>query len=684
MRMCRRPWSARLRARALLRPAGTGVLAALLCSAFVGVAGADQSAVPSPDTLSLEDLVNIKVTSVTRKESSLEDSPAAVTVVTQDDLRRFGITTLPDALRLVPGMDVARVNSHEWAVSTRGFTGEFANKLLVLVDGRSVYTTAFGGVVWGMQGVVMEDVERIEVVRGPGASLWGANAVNGVINIITKSAKETQGGLISTTVGTEDQPATTIQYGGLLATNLYYRAYVKYFNRDGLVDSSGADAPDPWSGVQGGFRLDWEPGEADKLTLQGDYYEHWVNESQNVLSLVPPYTSQGDVLNHDSGGNVLGRWSHMFSDTSSLTAQTYYDHFSPQQLGVRYSADTFDVDAQHSFALGSRNDILWGLGYRYVSDRIHPSALLSFNPQSQQDQLFSSFLQDQIPIVRDRLVLTLGTKIEHNDYTGFEVEPSGRLIWTPNERQAVWGSISRAVRTPSRAERSEQVNLQVLPPSAVTPPILVSGSGNPDLQSEELIAYEVGYRLQVARQWSGDVSAFYNKYDELILPVAGLPVFAPAPPPPHLVIPSTNENSAGGHTYGVEVSTRWDVTADWHLMASYSWLGTRFETASPVLQGSPEQQFQLRSTLDLPAHLELSGALFYVDQVQAPYGSGLARVPSYVRLDVGVVWRPTSSLEVGLWGLNLADDRHLEFTSYKTSLLTEVPRGFVGRLTWRF
>ena len=490
----------------------------LLPMALISAAEPDPPAAKPADELSLEDLVNIKVTSVTKKETSLEDSPAAVTVVTQDDIRRFGITSIPEALRLVPGMDVAQVNSHEWAVSVRGFNGEFANKLLVLVDGRSIYTTAFGGVVWGMQEVVMEDLDRIEVIRGPGGSLWGANAMNGVINIITKSAKETQGGLITTTVGTEDQPSTTIQYGGQLATNLYYRAYVKYFNRDEFVDSTGAAAPDPWSGIQGGFRLDWEPSTEDKVTLQGDYYEHRVNESQNFPNLLLPYVPNGEVVNHDSGGNLLGRWTHEISDTSGLSVQAYFDHFSPEQLGVQYSSDTIDLDAQHNFALGSRNDILWGLGYRHISDSLRPSSYLTFNPTSQEEQLFSSFVQDEITLVRERLKLTIGSKFEHNDYTGFELEPSGRLLWTPTQHQTIWSSLSRAVRTPSRAERSEQVNIAELPPSATSPAVLLPAFGNTGLESEQLFAYELGYRLELAKRWSLDVAGFYNKYDELILP----------------------------------------------------------------------------------------------------------------------------------------------------------------------
>lgn len=632
----------------------------------------------------LEELVNIKVTSVAKKATSLEDSPAAVTVVTAEDLRRFGVTTLPDALRLVPGMDVARVNSHEWAISSRGFNSQFANKMLVLVDGRSIYTTGFGGVIWGMEDVVLEDLDRIEVIRGPGGSLWGANAENGVINIVTKSAKDTQGGLIATTVGTEDQPTTLLRYGGVLATNLYYRAYVKYFNRDELVQADGAPAPDPWSGIQGGFRLDWEPTLDNQLTLQGDYFSHRVNENQSVPSLLPPYALNGDVVNHDSGGNLLGRWNHQFSDTSSLSVQAYYDRFQPEQIGVKYSSDTFDLDAQHRFGLGSWNDILWGLGYRHIADKLDPSFYLSFNPPSETEQLFSSFVQDEITLVPDRVKFTLGSKFEHNDFTGFEIQPSGRLIWTPTEQQAVWAAVSRAVRTPSRAERDERVNFEVIPPGPGAPPTLLSTFGEADLQAETLMAYELGYRVTPIPRLSFDVAGFYNDYDKLITPLPGTPGFETDPSPPHILVPTQNENVSPAQTYGLEVSTHWNVTADWQLAASWSWFESRTSLAALNLDAAPEQQFQLRSTLKLPAHLEFNGAVYYVDEILAPYGTSHLVIPAYVRLDLGLVWHPCKSLELGIWGQNLIDDRHSEATSYKTPLITEVPRGVLGKITWRF
>ena len=634
--------------------------------------------------LSIEQLMNESVTSVSKKATRLNQSPAAVTVITQDEIRRLGITTLPEALRLVPGMDVAQIDAHDWAVSARGFNSQFANKLLVMIDGRSVYSSGFGGVIWSMQDVVMEDLDHIEVIRGPGSTLWGANAVNGVINIITKSARETQGLLVTVDGGTEDQPATTVRYGGKLASDLYYRAYVKYFNRDGLVLADGQDAPDPWSGLQGGMRMDWEPSPQDRFSLSGDYFAHRAEVDQQVPLLLPPYAVQQQDVNHDLGGNLLGRWAHSFSDSSGLNLQAYYDYSRPEQLGASYTANTIDLDAEHHFDLGERDDVVWGLGYRYIADHLEPSPVLEFVPASRQVQLFSAFAQDEFALVPERLKFIAGTKLEHNDYTGFEVEPSARLLWTPTERQTVWAAVSRAVRTPARNELDERVNLTVIPPAGPNPPTLVSVLGNPNLEAEELLAYELGYRVELSRRVSVDVAGFYNDYHDLVVGVSGTPTFDPAPPTPHAVAPVVNHNAVVGDTYGVEVSARYDVTEAWHLMAGYSWLGTAPGLDSQLSQAFPQQQAQLRSQLDLPMHLELNGAVYFVDQCLAPAITGEQLIPSYVRLDIGLVWHPAPCLELGIWGQNLLDDRHVEFPSATTTVLTEIPRSVLAKITWRF
>ena len=656
-----------------------GLATALLLSAGIGagLGGEPGRGAKDPTEFSLEDLANIKVTSVSKKETSLEDAPAAVTVITQEDIRRLGITSLPEALRWAPGMDVGRIDSHTWAISARGFESHFANKLLVMIDGRTIYESSFGGVHWDIQDVAMEDLDRIEIVRGPGATLWGANAVNGVINIITRSAKETQGTLISTSVGTEDQPSTTLRYGGQLASNLYYRAYVKYFDRDGLVDSTGKDAMDDWSAVRGGFRLDWEPATDNLLTLQSDYYYTEPRYNISQVSLSPPSTTNLNLQSYNSGGNVLGRWTRNFSDASQISLQAFYTHSEYEIAHNPERADTFDVEMQDRFGLGTWNDILWGAGYRLIKDDLAPGPNLIWTPRRRNMQLFTGFVQDDITVVPDRLHLSLGSKFEHNDFTGFEVQPSGRLLWTPTERQALWASVSRAVRTPDRFSDGARLDVAAFQPGPHAPVFDVALLGNRHLQSEQLIAYEVGYRFEPSKRLSFDLAGFYNQYHQLIEFVSGAPRFELAPPPPHLLLPQNAANVLSGDSLGAEVTAQVQVTERWRLAADYSWIDFRALDNSSQ-SGSPEQQARLRSYLDLPWHLEFNGAVSYVD------GIPNLHVPSYVRLDLGVVWRPSKTVELGLWGQNLIEDRHLEFPSDISSRHAEVPRSVLAKITLRF
>jgi len=640
--------------------------------------------------MDIEDLVEVEVVSVNslfKKQTRLEQAPAAATIVTADDIRRLGITTLPESLRLVPGMNVGRIDSHEWAISARGFNAQFANKLLILVDGRTIYGPAYGGVFWGIQDTILEDLDRVEVIRGPGATLWGANAVNGVVNILTKSARDTQGLLVSASGGTEDQPSVSVRYGGALGgavvTNLYYRVYGKYFNRDGLVTSSGSDAQDDWHSIQGGVRFDWEPGDLDRVTLQGNYYNDFINENENVVVLTPPnYVTSTNTQNHDYGGNVLARWTHEFSELSSLTLQAYFDHFKQEQVGTSETRDTFDFDAQHRFPLGTRNDIIWGVQYHYSAAEFPPNFFLTWTPPKQTDELFSAFVQDEITVVPKRFTVTLGSKFEHNESTGFEVQPSVRLLWTPADKQTVWAAVSRAVRTPSRYETGARVNYSVFEVTPGDPSNLglISLFGNPNIDAEKLIAYELGYRIEPTKRLSFDIAGFYNQYDDLLRFVPG-PSFMQGSV---TVFPQTMQNSGSAETFGAELSAQWKVTDAWRLVASYSWLHAEVRPNDPAFQGNPQHQVQLRSYLDLPGNLELNNAVYYVDRQVAASGLGTATIPAYVRVDAGLVWHPSKSVEIGIWGHNLLDDRHPEFPSLKSSVQTEIPRSIVGKITVRF
>jgi iron complex outermembrane receptor protein len=664
-----------------LRRARQGV-GAVLASLILSNLPAAEPQKNSVADMSIEQLLNESITSVSKKETKLNDAPAAVTVITQEDIRRSGLNSVPELLRLVPGMEVARVSGSEWAVSARGFNNEFANKLLVLVDGRSVYTPSFGGVHWDSQDLVLEDLERIEVIRGPGATLWGANAVNGVINIITKSAKETQGWLVSTTGGTEDQPGTSVRYGVQVATNLYLRTYVKYFNRDSLVNSSGGDAADNWNAARGGLRLDWEPTQRNTFTLQGDYYNLRAGQTVTDVSLGPPFSRQNDITAQSYGGNLLGRWTHNNAEGSQFTFQSYYDFFEHQDGRNKEYRDTFDIDAQHHFALGQRNDVVYGAGYRFTSDRLPAAFFATLTPERRNDQIYSGFLQDEITLVHERLRLTLGSKVEHNERSGMEYEPSARLLWTPSEKQSVWASISRAARTPTRADQDARVNLAAFQLSPFAPAMLVSSFGNPQATSEKLLAYELGYRIEPAKNLSLDIATFYNSYRNLIAYEALPTAFELTPPPPHLLVSSSQaENSNSAETYGAEISVQWRVSENWKLMGSYSLFQANLYPDRQGAASNPQQQFQIRSYVNLSRTVELNSALYYVDRIITDAG---ARFPSYFRFDTGLTWHPTSSLEIAVWGQNLFQSRHGEFGSYQTSTITEIPRGVFGKVTWQF
>lgn len=632
--------------------------------------------------MSIEQLVDVEVVSINslfKKETRLDQAPAAAAIVSNDDIRRLGIRTIPEALRLVPGVDVAQIDSHEWAVSARGFDAQFANKLLILEDGRTIYGPAYGGVNWGMQDVVMEDLDRIEVIRGPGASLWGANAVNGVVNILSKSARDTQGWLISGDGGTEDRPEVVARYGGQFGTNLYYRVFGKYFNRDGLVTSTGADANDEWNSIQGGTRMDWEPSDESKFTLEGNYYNDFVHENENVVVLTPPFVTNTNTLNHDYGGNVLGRWTRQFSESSELTLQTYYDHFKQEQVGTSETRDSFDVDGQYRFPIGTRNDIIAGFQYYVTLDDFPPNFFLTWTPPTRHDQLLSTFVQDEITLVPERWSLTLGSKFEHNDYTGFEAEPNVRLLWTPANNQTVWAAVSRAVRTPSRYETGARVNYSVFEELDST--IAINRLlGNADAESENLTAYELGYRIQPTKQLSFDLATYYNQYDDLLRFVPGTSFMQG----PIEVFPQSIKNSGSAETFGAELLAQWKAFDIWRLSASYSWLHVNLHPDDRAFQGNPQQMVKATSYLDITPNLEFNSALYYMDQQTAEAGLGTATIPAYVRLDLGLVWRPAKLLEVGVWGQNLLQDRHAEFPSLKSSVQTEIPREFLAKLTLRF
>src|SRR5438309_3239631 len=524
------------------------MLFTLVLAGFAERASAQRpdSAAQRPDTslsalkkLSIEQLMNLQVTSVSRRPERLAQTASAIQVITGDAIRRSGASSLPEALRLATNLQVAQVDSRQWAISARGFNSTTANKLLVLIDGRTVYTPLYSGVFWDVQEMPLADIDRIEVISGPGATLWGANAVNGVINVITKGAKDTQGLLLSGGGGTEQRGFGTVRYGGTLGSTVRARIHGRGFRRDATALPSGQDATDDWHLWQGGFRMDWDASPGNQVILHGDLYDGRIAQPSPAADIAV------------SGGNVMAKWWRTISEQSSLAAQLYYDRTHRDIPGIfGEDLDTYDVDLQHGTRLGARHDVVWGLGYRLINDRVANSAVLAFLPGHVARQWFTGFVQDEIALVPDRLHVAFGTKIEHNDYTGFELQPSGRVNWTLSPSATLWASVSRALRTPSRIDRELFVRI---PPATFL-------AGGPGFHSEEELAYELGYRHQRG-SLALSVATFYSRYHGL------RSVEQVNPPAPDTVVIG---NGQYGESYGAELTVDYLITKGWRVRAGHT------------------------------------------------------------------------------------------------------------------
>jgi iron complex outermembrane receptor protein len=664
----------------------------VLCLALTGgLLSVNVSAQHFPDVteISLEDLMNLKVTSVSKREQKLADAAAAIFVITQDDIRRSGARSVPEALRTVPGLEVARIDENKWAIAARGFNGRFTNKLLVLIDGRSVYTPLFSGVYWNVQDVLLEDVDRIEVIRGPGATLWGANAVNGVINIITKDASATQGGLVTAQSGNALRGSGQVRYGGKLGADISYRAYSKYFTWDSSTDDRGRDAFDGWDSVRTGFRIDGGSATADAFTIQGDAYRGDYGETLTAALLTAPYADTFRNGGRFSGGNLLGRWSHAF-DRSRTSLQMYFDRSNTQATSLLDDhLNIYDVDFQHDIRISGTHRWIWGMGYRLAQDDATADTYVQLTPETRTWKLFSTFAQDEFTLFAERLRVTLGSKFEHNDFTGFELEPNGRALWNLSPAQAIWGAVSRAVRTPSRSEQDVSLDAAVLPPSAETGglPVRVSVIGDRNVESEDLLAYETGYRVNVGRTVSFDVAAFYNSYADLLSAEPGASTINLETGPVHLVAPLVVANKASGATYGSELFAEWRPTPAFKMNGAYTFLrmdihrdADSLDTSSPDPEGaSPRHQFSLRSAIDLPKNFQQDLTWRYVGGL-----AGLA-IPSYHSLDAHFGWSLTPRLNFSISGQNLTDNRHLEFRpDFVATAPTLVKRTYQVTARWTF
>ncbi|WP_309477316.1 TonB-dependent receptor plug domain-containing protein [Nitrosomonas supralitoralis] len=644
--------------------------------------------------LSIDELMNVKVTTVSRTPQKLSQVASAIFVITQDDIRRSGATSIPDALRMAPGVQVERVGTDKWAISIRGFNGLYANKLQVLMDGRSVYSPIFSGVIWEQQDTLMEDIERIEVIRGPATTSWGSNAVNGVINIITKKAADTLGTLFTAGGGSFEHGFVGARYGGMINEDTPFRVYAKGFTRGQTQSLSGENANDHWHSARGGFRFDHTRG-IDQFTLQGDYFSNFNGSTLDKNALSLSTNSTGQMRGHSEGGNIRFRWDRDISEHSSFMLQVYYDrNLAILQPVGKFDAESFDVDLQYRFPLFDRHYLTWGANYRLYHNKLFDTNLVAFSPHERTNHLASTFIRDDITLIPDRLLFTIGSRFEHNDFTGMEIQPNARLMWTPDTENSIWLAISRAVRTPSRGEVDGKID--ITPSLSATGltltnlpfPIAATLNGNKHFNSEKLIAYELGYRHQFSPQASIDMTAFINDYSQLrdltfgaLSLRTGFPI--------QFLQPVMINNLGSALTYGYETSIDWKPRDNWRLQGNYSFLNIDFSSnnffknTNPTTGGSekanPQHQLSVRSNYDLSENLQLNLWLRYTSAIS------FYNIPSYVTMDAKLIYRPTRNIELFVVGQNLFSQNHRESVSDFIPIVPVlIPRGIYAGAQWRF
>jgi iron complex outermembrane recepter protein len=619
--------------------------------------------------LSVDDLAKIQVTSASKKPESLSEAPAAIYVLTSEAIRAGGFTTLPEALRTVPGLYVVQTNSHSWQVSTRGFSGFDNRKMLVLVDGRSVYSPAFGGVFWDLEDVPLENIDRIEVIRGPGGTLWGANAVNGVINIVTKSADRTLGVSVSTSIDADTGYTGFIQFGGKVGESLNYRLYGKASYWQPLSLPGGTPFDNSFALPQGGMRADWTVSQKDAITIAGTEVD---GRYQGFTVLSNPVI-QGEVLKDT---NFSARWKHKLSDRSSAEVFAYCDWYSHGGFPEE-KQNTCSMEFQHDFAFNARSSVIWGGSLVTTGD----FSLVDLRPNYRRFKQESGFFQYEFVAIRDRLRILAGSKLESNAFSGFQYQPQMRAVWSVHQAHSLWGSVSRAVRDPSHAE----INLDSIAGFVTTPGgvLTLHAFGNPNLQSENVKSYELGYRFQPSATLSLDLATYYNSYENLI-------VFAPAAiqPPLEIVTIATNQTAAEGgaaQTHGAEFSANWKPLPRWMISPTF----TETRGSSTAIAAVPKHLFGVQSRIDATRRIYLNAGLYHYNALAPSAGPIVGSpptpgVPTFNRVDLGLSWHPKPQWTFGVWGRNLQSDHHVEFVKdFFGGTPAEIPRSVSFKLMWQ-
>jgi iron complex outermembrane receptor protein len=658
----------------------------VLLSAFLALAtatGTSAQATVNLEQATIEDLLNMEVTSASKKEQGLFRTAAAVYVLTGEDIRRSGATSIPEALRLVPGLQVARIDGHTWAVSSRGFNGLWSNKLLVLVDGRVVYTPVTSGVQWDLLETMLADIDRIEVVRGPGASVWGANAVNGVINILTKSASATEGGLVSVDSGSITPGIAAFRYGGAAGTRGHYRFFGQHSERSALQDDTGLNAED-WSSLSSaGFRVDVDQNDRDTWTVLGSVLTGETSQRiyENLASYEPTQLAMVAAASPVTTGHVLARWTRTSSATSGMSVQAFWDRSEREVIHSEQVTQTFDLEFQHRFKAGAGHDVVWGTGARSWSDR-EGAAFASFlDPPSSRRQLLNVFVQDEIRLPSPSLFLTVGTKVEYQSEGGVEVQPTARVAWLPTARQTVWAAVSRAARMPSRLERNLHYDYAAFPDAQGQ--LTVFGvRGSADLHPEHTIATEAGYRVNPGFGISFEATAFHNGYSHLVTENMAVR-FEETPAPAHIAVVRQLTSTMDGRSVGAEFLIRWRPLPVWALDASLDLFESRFRNvgntadAAALSKRDPARQLRVRSQLNLPRSFQLDAAWSHVSRLNG------IDIPAYGRADVRI-GGTIAGLSLSLTGQNLLAGQHREFGGYEGVFHSQVPRSWVARVTWGF
>ena len=650
-------------------------------------------AVDNPDAaekqltqMSLEQLGNIQVTSVNKAPEEVWKTPAAIYVITQEMIQRSGATNIPEALRLAPGVEVARINADTWSIGIRGFGTRLSRSVLVLIDGRSVYSPLLAGVYWEVQDMLIEDVDRIEVIRGPGGTIWGPNAVNGVINIITKSSKETQGGLVSGGGGNVQQGLGEARYGGAHGKDFTYRVWGKAFAWAPEYHADGHNY-DAWQGGDAGFRMDWTRNTRDNFTLEGTFYNQAFGESVSITNYEPPESYIQDGTASLSGGNILWRWERKQGENKSLLLDAYYARDNRHELNFGDLRDTYDVDYLQRRPF-TRQELSWGASID-ISHGFEPMVTqgLYFIPQSRTDQLYTGFIQDEIALKPNKVQLILGSKVLKTNYTGLLAEPTARLLYTPTATQSLWAAFTRAVRTPADVERDFYLSSYLgTAPNGL--PFFARFNANPNFTSEDLNGYELGYRRMVKKTLYVDIASFFNQYSNLFSEeLTGGPAIEDMPPPQHVIVTAQFGNSYKATTEGGEIVAEWQPTKFWRLNGSYSFLEMHIKIANPnainvgsplTTQGSsPQHQVLVQSNLDLPKSVTADFQIRYVSSLP-----GLM-IPSYTTGDVSLGWHVNKQVLLSATGQNLFQPWHYEY-SYDPRGPVGIMRAFFGRVTWRW